>query len=331
MSFEQPLTPKERPGCLPAPPDLELQREARIKLAAYQQQPHGDKAAKILDGFLDHLPNEGKQNIIPFIANCDDDEFLLTLSNHLQSAILIPLRARSAPEVTPSPPPDAEHGYEDIAADMIEPSSRSSQSSLKRQCFKRDNYRCMITGKYDKKYAPGNIANEIVTQTGKTELVHILPFSLGKYRNSREEIRLIKIWEAIYTCFPAIRHHTNLSASKINDISNLMSLLGELHDAFGEFEVALESTSEENSYRLMIYRSFPTYMFHYLPPLLNENNECIITFKQFADFELPSQVLLNTHAAIAKILHATGIAEIIENIFRDKRNYVALLQMEVRT
>ncbi|EGC48173.1 conserved hypothetical protein [Histoplasma capsulatum var. duboisii H88] len=254
------------PVGLPAPVD---EHAARLRLSTYKPQTSGDQTTKILESFLDHVPYEGKQNIIPFITNCDDDNRLFELSEHLQATILTKLRVRFTPTITPSPLPESEYRTMEVAAHMIARSLRYSQTKLKHDCFKRDNYRCMITGVYDYRHAPGNVPDSIIQKTGATDLVHILPFALGSYQ------------------------------TKIQ--------------------------SEENSYRMMIYRPIPTLLLEILPQP-NENNERIIKFEKHADYELPNRVLLGTHSVVAKILHATGMAETIEKILRDREELLFLAE-----
>ncbi|QSS62390.1 hypothetical protein I7I51_02127 [Histoplasma capsulatum] len=135
----------------------------------------------------------------------------------------------------------------------------------------------------------------LLTFLRATDLVHIgnyqtkIQLSVASCYSSEQQ--LARIWESLYTCFPGIRSHTNLSADTINDYSNLMTLEASLHMVFGKFEIALDPT---------------------ILPQPNENNEHIIKFEKHADYELPNRVLLGTHAAVAKILHATGMAETIE-------------------
>lgn len=52
-------------------------------------------------------------------------------------------------------------------------------------------------------------------------------------------------------------------------------------------------------------------------PVPDENGDRFITFKQYSDCELPSRVLLETHASIARILHASGKGDEIDEILSD--------------
>jgi hypothetical protein len=43
----------------------------------------------------------------------------------------------------------------------------------------------------------------------------------------------------------------------------------------------------------------------------------MVTFRSNSNMALPSPELLGTHAALAKILHASGMAERIDSVMRD--------------
>lgn len=63
-----------------------------------------------------------------------------------------------------------------------------------------------------------------------------------------------------------------------------------------------------------------------LLPEPDENNERVVKFTKHADYELPSRVLLSTHAAVARILHATGMAKTIDQILRDREELSCLAE-----
>ncbi|KLJ07872.1 hypothetical protein EMPG_16654 [Blastomyces silverae] len=309
----------------PPPSASQLEEDtARMKISAYKLRSLDDNTSKILTAFLDNLPQEGKQNLIPFVATCRDNDILLTLSEHLKSAILVSLRVRTTPDVTPSPLPDTEDLVNVVSSHMTRPSDRNSQSKLKQQCLKRDNYHCLVTGVYDHEHAAGNVPDDLLKITGETELAHIIPLALGKFRNSVEEVQRARAWAAIYTCFPDIHSHTNCSAETVNDSENLMTLLAPVHTAFGKFQIAFEPADEEHTYRLELYR-FPTYLHPHLPEP-DENNERVVRFTKHANYKLPSRALLSAHAAVARILHATGMARIIDQIFRDREELRCLAE-----
>jgi hypothetical protein len=97
-----------------------------------------------------------------------------------------------------------------------------------------------------------------------------------------------------------------------------MTLTSFLHDDFGSFCIALEPTDHENIYKIKRYK----------PQLVSEMvlpaND-LVTFTSYDHrYELPSPILLGVHAAIAKILHATGKGEEAERLL-DKKDKIGVL------
>ncbi|KAL1969865.1 hypothetical protein VTN77DRAFT_7374 [Rasamsonia byssochlamydoides] len=308
----------------PVPPDFEEIRadeeKAKRTLSNYNPQSRSDDTAKVLESFIDYLPRDGKRILTKFIATCGDEKTLFDLSKHLCIAILIPMKAYGGktPAVTSSPFDNADIETEEVAAMMIQPSSRKDQKSLKKMCLERDNFRCMVTGFWDRA-ARGIVSEETMgDRILDTELAHIIPFSLGKYERREKEQNTARSWTTLYLFFPDICEMAKLSHDDINDPTNAMSLVAALHTEFGRFNFALESTAEENTYVIRTYPGFQRGLIRDLPPP-NANNERLVTFKKHGNnCDLPSPVLLDTHAAIAKILHASGKAEDIERILRDR-------------
>lgn len=54
-------------------------------------------------------------------------------------------------------------------------------------------------------------------------------------------------------------------------------------------------------------------------PEPNEQGERVVRFTKPSDvkWELPSPEILAVHAALARVLHASGMAEIVEKVFQD--------------
>ena len=68
-----------------------------------------------------------------------------------------------------------------------------------------------------------------------------------------------------------------------------------------------------NRYFVKRYRRFPTVCEAYLP------NDGYVTFTAHdGRYPLPDEKLLAVHAAVAAILHASGMTEVIERILKDR-------------
>lgn len=74
---------------------------------------------------------------------------------------------------------------------------------------------------------------------------------------------------------------------------------------------------EENTYSIILYAGFPGYYEVDLPPP-NEHGDRLVRLMRSNGCDLPDPVLLEAHAAITKILHASGKVEEIDSIWRDK-------------
>ncbi|KAL1965851.1 hypothetical protein VTN77DRAFT_5172 [Rasamsonia byssochlamydoides] len=298
-------------------PTLNDQRIAENKLNDYCPQEKDDATQKVLSSFLEFLPATGRQVLIQFIANISTnvDQVLYSLSNHLLTCILYPMKARSATPITPSPLPDNEETLEEIAAIMDQSPSRYPQGALKKLCLKRDNFRCIATGLIDvsAKKEQGVKCN--------TELAHVLPFSIGQWENSKDDHRVSQIWATLTKLFPFV----NLRPSQINDPTNLMTLWSDAHKAFGSFSLAFDPTDEtllgqDDRYKVLAFGDgYPNVLDAFLPQP-NANNERFVTFQAHTNTPLPSSVLLQTHAALAKVLHASGMGEFIDEVLEERDN-----------
>lgn len=73
--------------------------------------------------------------------------------------------------------------------------------------------------------------------------------------------------------------------------------------------------AEENTYVIRTYPGFRRGLIRDLP-LANEDNERLVKFEKHSNCDLSSRVLLDTHAAIAKILHSSGRRRILTGFFK---------------
>ncbi|GIJ99064.1 hypothetical protein Aspvir_001188 [Aspergillus viridinutans] len=292
--------------------------EARLyhaKLSAYIPRDRKDQTVRILQSFIDHLPPGGKRIVVKFVVSNGDDK-LHELATHLKTAVLIPFRARGGktPQVTESPFSDTDINRDDVASEMTESSSRKDQQPLKWLCLKRDGYRCVVTGIWDDHAEQRCPPGQRGTHIGETELAHIIPFSMGKWEDADEEKAIAQSWETIYLLFPDV--YSVLKPSDVNSAENALTLLSPLHRNFGNLKIAFIPTDRENTYKIKTHSRFSSYLFQQMPPP-NEDGDRLVTFNQHANYELPSRVLLATHAAIAEILHASGQGEQIEELLHD--------------
>ncbi|OJJ86197.1 uncharacterized protein ASPGLDRAFT_45242 [Aspergillus glaucus CBS 516.65] len=119
----------------------------------------------------------------------------------------------------------------------------------------------------------------------------------------------------MFALFPSLE--SMIKPEQINAGCNLMILSSSLNDEFGALELALEPTDDDRTYKIVTYPNFSGSEAHYFPPA-NRDGTRLVTFHHHeGPLELPSHTLLSTHSAVARILHASGMAEIIDRVLED--------------
>ena len=277
------------------------------KLQNYQPKGSKDDTILILRAFLDNLSTDGKKNLLDDIRACKTNDELKQHALSLVEGLLFPMRAHpKTPSVITSPRFGLEDSVENIASELSESATRSSQRTLKKACLSRDGNMCAITHAIEASSADAN-----QTETN-TECAHIIPFSVGSWTSDAEHLAVSQIWVNLNRCFPSLRSRINFTQLSINDTRNAITMDRTLHFQFGRFDIALEATDQKHTYRIQNYKP-NALATKFLPPsgsvtFVNHNNH----------HELPSPILLQVHATIARILHATGKAEQADKLLRDK-------------
>lgn len=136
---------------------------------------------------------------------------------------------------------------------ILEGSSRTGQSELKRQCLDRDGGRCVLIGAFDTdrydKMPPGE--RKSATHT-RTECAHILPFALSKLKEKTavQVQNKATTWWALYEYFPALRG--KIAADTVNQPGNAVTLSAVIHTEFALFTLGFQPTEEVCFYQ--VYR-----------------------------------------------------------------------------
>ncbi|KAJ9225450.1 hypothetical protein DTO169C6_2183 [Paecilomyces variotii] len=149
----------------------------------------------------------------------------------------------------------------------------------------------------------------------ETECTHIIPFAMGHFETDAKARELQGIWVAMRRYFPLLidpSHH--FSQENINECRNTMTLNHVLHRNFGKFRIALHPTETEIEYNVLQFRATS-----FAKLFISANNEVIFTQHE-PRYTMPSPELLRIHAIIAKVLHASGQAEYIDEILQDRDN-----------
>ncbi|OIW34084.1 hypothetical protein CONLIGDRAFT_677797 [Coniochaeta ligniaria NRRL 30616] len=281
---------------------LNLQLELiKDKLKEYKPLDANDDTAKVLNAFLDNLYGLGLATLAHEIDKFSSDPLKLRqLRNCLVDAILKPMAAAGGkqPGVTPSTNDLADDAIE-AAMSSIEGSSRKGQATLKADCLRRDNNRCVIMGIVDSKVWKEMPTEERTSKHGATECAHILPFALRKLddRSATHTKNKAAIWWALYEYFPIL--NGKIAPNTINQAANAMTLAAFAHRVFGAFSFGLKATEKDHEYQIEVLdpESYETSL---LPPQ--------VTFLQHdTRVPMPDKDLLDVHLRIGRILKVSGI------------------------
>lgn len=274
------------------------------KVNSYAPSGPNDKTVLILRAFHTYLPADGRVNFLRHLQSLQINQQLHDHAQSLINGLITPLRSlRSYP--TNSPRLGMEDSIENIASESTGPMTRDN--NIKAKCLARDGSRCVLTGYFDEV----TLDKRSTQPSALTECVHIIPFSLATWSTAAEAHGKDIIWTNLIRHFPIIRS-INFSRDNINDTKNAMTMCRFLHSHFGRFDFSFEATSQPHRYRIQNYK----------PRVRHLNLPRTVTFISYDQrYELPSAELLNVHAIIARIFHASGAGENIEKALRDLGEY----------
>ena len=253
----------------PEPP-ADVEDALRITLN-YTPRGNNDQTKEVLQSFIENLPPEGSQVACRYILQHNDQDSLQGLADHLLKAILAPswlplpdpwriltnilnltVRACGGQTLVTSNSPSG--NADDIASEMVEASTRASLRLIKLLCLRRDNYRCVLSGRFAKE-ALGQYTeipdSEIRKHMLTAHISHIIPFALDPWSNDTEVSAynmglsgfLIKrfrrrkksnTWTTMFSLFPGL--DSVIKPEHINAGQNLMILSYSLNHEFGSLD-----------------------------------------------------------------------------------------------
>lgn len=279
------------------------------RLDVYVPRNPGDDTASFLLQVFENLGPDGQSNLVDDISECDSNGKMKQVAENIYTGLLVPMKAAGdeSGNITPS----ASDSVEKLGAQIDESSTGDPQEQLRRRGLSREGNACIVSKyfDYDKRHlCPPD------RYLGMLESAHIFRFALGRFRNDAELHQVAAIWTTIYRYFPEVSR-LNLHYHNINDMKNVVILETILRKLFGKFMIALEPTDTLNTYKIRTFGPLVRgYSFH-LPASRT------ITLRSHDGREpLPSPVLLGAHAAIAKILYATGRGETVDQSLDDYRS-----------
>ncbi|KAJ9257314.1 hypothetical protein DTO027B5_3829 [Paecilomyces variotii] len=108
----------------------------------------------------------------------------------------------------------------------------------------------------------------------------------------------------------------------INEPRNTIIIWEPLRREFGSLTFTLEPMDEPNLYKVRTFDKFPHWYLDVWNAPSNDNGERLIRFTrpEGNHTELPSPLLLEVHAAIARAFYGSGMAETIDEILRKRES-----------
>ncbi|KAH0525236.1 hypothetical protein TsFJ059_007628 [Trichoderma semiorbis] len=285
---------EELSSALSDPNEFETARQrAKTLVEDYQRVSPSDDTAPVLRLFLEKLPKQGQTALISDIITSEN---LRTLRDHLVDAILKPMKLSGGKQPVTAPSNPLQLEQIDLAMTEIEPSVRN-QTRLKRDCLKRDGFRCSISGYHDR----SSVRNgSVILPAGKratvTQCAHILPFALSDFdeRSVAEARNKAIVWTALHRYFPALRGKINTNS--VNQYGNVMIMDNSIHAAFGEYSIGLWPMDEDNTYHIRSLDGLG------LPAGIPTDREYVQFISHDHQLPLPDKDFLKTHYRIGEIL-----------------------------
>lgn len=149
-----------------------------------------------------------------------------------------------------------------------------------------------------------------------TEAAHVVPFAMASFSEVQRPWAE-QVWSEIHRLFPDAK---DFEPEHINDPSNCLTLESTLHRHFGKLNWALELTTKPNTYKVVTFSKLPSGIrrMGLLP------NEYVTFVAHDGRYPLPCPSLLNLHAAVAHIYHASGMSDDFEQILEARTEITCL-------
>ncbi|KAH9004547.1 hypothetical protein EDB86DRAFT_3240513 [Lactarius hatsudake] len=234
------------------------------------------------------------------------------------------LRAfKKSGDPTPTSPLSACEAFETkqgMVMEMLRQADKppQDQKEAKRQALARDNFQCLVSGKYDLDMTSENADLSAAASSfspprvGVTQCAHIIPSSTNKnILESRDKHEHAASFWNILGCFGYEDLPDKLKGNGIHSLDNVMTLELSVHHSFDQLKMWFEAVKgSPNTYT--IKATGPLFL------ALCKAADCKITLTS-ADsrFPLPNPEYLEIHAACCRVAHLSGAGEYMDKVLED--------------
>ncbi|KAG8744936.1 hypothetical protein FRC10_009171 [Ceratobasidium sp. 414] len=293
---------------------------------SHQSTPQ-DQTVKLLRALVEHAPTVlGRHNICQDILACRSgttDTADSTKLFELKECCLIVAKGGKTPQGTGYASGTESVELQAMPNELVDDtklchfSATSDVEADFEQALARDNYRSVTSRQIDVTSADRGIVPNIdpsATYTF-TEAAHILPFSLSEGKDADQVRHSTNVWQLIER-FSGIDLLLELGGQDINRLGNVLTLSMQEHKVFGALKWWLEAIEgQPNMYRVDACR----------PRKGLYEMGAVVTFTTTdEELELPDPRYLAIHAACAKVLFTSGMAEYVDRVIRDMEDLAVL-------
>ncbi|TQN64906.1 hypothetical protein CSHISOI_10510, partial [Colletotrichum shisoi] len=270
-------------------------------LDLYNPTSPSDNTCTVLQTFRQILSKHGQIALMADIKTIGRDQAKLRLfARHLNDTICKPFKVAGNIKIppTPSPIPDAAAAVAQSAA-QITPSTRDNRGTLKKDCLRRDGFRCAYSHYVDRDSAlDGLVVPPVGVPVAATHLSHILPLALRKFDDAKpaEKEAIALIWYSLHRYFPAL--NGKIGPGSLNQHQNLITFDISAHQTYDAFILAFNPLPEKpNSYEI---KQFQTWPIGPSPP--QGHREVMTLVARVPDIPLPDPEFFRVHYQVSKIL-----------------------------
>ncbi|KAH8430179.1 HNH endonuclease signature motif containing protein [Aspergillus melleus] len=251
---------------------------------------------------------------------------LVNFAGYLMDNFFLPLKTLAAK--TPQPTPASVSRLKESEQAIGTP---QRISNLRKTCLARDRHRCVVTRKFDVREAErryksdgenvqdddGNPLLPEAEDATNLEVAHIIPHSLMSHSDSAGESKLTERKQIAHKILKMFNPGAVylISGTDIDREMNALTLTHDLHQLFGNFEIAFEPVQgQQYTYKIDYVNTNRGFRAQKLPV----TRTLYITTDRSID--PPSSQLLELHRAIGRILHLSAAGEYLDKFIEDMKD-----------
>ncbi|TFK31757.1 hypothetical protein BDQ12DRAFT_707890 [Crucibulum laeve] len=257
------------------------------------------------------------------IFSCKDNESFVALGQTYYNFYIKAFRSNKGRTPAPSSHPSRrsfDNLKDIIGGTLVE--APQSHVNAKANALIRDNFRCVVTRRYDDNSVRQNKELEEIyksdphSMTAETQCAHIFAESTNANIAPGSDKRDCATGVlAVLKRFGFTKIEEDLNGRNVHRLENVMTLEPSVHSSFDKLKIWFIATNVENRYKVtgtheFMLRQYPEYVTFSTPDPIK--------------LPVPSPTYLAIHAACAQVAHLSGASEYIDKFDRDMEDGTTL-------